>query len=695
MRRPEWWRRLISKAGADVGPGREDSEAGRSGRMSGACAALVTVLAGLLAFGASPALAAESGPQWTVTAVSNPTNFPLGDHSGDNVYKVTVTNTGGTPSDGSVITVTDTMPEGLTLAPAGASGVDQISGNALSCVGLTCTYSGSVVADDFLTITIPVDIAGNTSAETNTVTVSGGGAAPTSVSTPTTISSIPAGFGIAPGSATTVLSSAQAGGHADLTTSIAFNTVTEDGVLAGAPKNTTDNLPPGFAGDLVDTPSCPVAAFSKITFFQPQSCPLSTQVGTVALGVRKGQPPEETFTVPLDNLAPGPGQTAKLGFVADIFGVQGEVSVRPGDYGLETTFQNTPEAQAELDRVSLTVWGVPGDPSHDAMRGLVCNGAGNCESCNSTSCTFPATSQSSNTTVVPFLTNPTECTGAPLTATFSANSWEQPEQTPVSASMSFGPLSGCDRLEMNPSLTIQPTTARAYAPTGLDLGMTIPQTYSDPEGLATSTLKRAVVTLPEGITVNPSAGAGLGACTEAQYREEAAQFVPGDGCPNESKLGEVSIVTPALKEPITGSVFLAQPYKNPFNSLLALYIVARLPERGIIIKAAGEIAADPLTGRLVTTFDNLPPLPFSTFTFKFHLGVTSPLVTPPVCGSYTVQAELTPWANPGGFPLTPVIPPFEITTGFDGGPCPSGGAAPFAPQVQAGTLNNRAGAYSC
>jgi hypothetical protein len=133
--------------------------------------------------------------------------------------------------------------------------------------------------------------------------------------------------------------------------------------------------------------------------------------------------------------------------------------------------------------------------------------------------------------------------------------------------------------------------------------------------------------------------------------------------------------------------------RNPFNSLLALYIVARLPDRGIIVKAAGQVTADPFTGQLVTTFDGLPPLPFSTFTFKFHSGATAPLVTPPGCGSYTVQAQLTPWAVPSQL-LAPAIPPFPITSAFDGGACPSGGVPPFAPQVLAGTQNNKAGSYS-
>ena len=48
----------------------------------------------LLCFSAT-ALAAETGPQWTVTGVSAPTNFTPGNASGEDAYRVQVTNTGG------------------------------------------------------------------------------------------------------------------------------------------------------------------------------------------------------------------------------------------------------------------------------------------------------------------------------------------------------------------------------------------------------------------------------------------------------------------------------------------------------------------------------------------------------------------------------------------------------------------------
>ncbi len=675
-------------------------ERNKGNRVVGRCLTLALILAASLLSAAQPAVAAGEGPQWTVSSVSRPTNFAPGDESGEDFYLVTVTNTGATASDGSPITITDELPEGLSLDPRGASGVDEITstrvlpGPQVSCVLAACTYTGVVVPEDVLILKIPVDVAasppascqvpeGAVSCVKNLVRVSGGGAPDAAVETPTAVSSSLARFGISPGGASTALSSTQAGAHPDVTTSIAFNTVNTKGSLAGDFKDTIDELPRGFASDFIDTPSCPAIDFTRVT------CPIGTQVGIVTLNIlTPGKTSSFPTTEPVYNLTPDPGDVAKIGFtVPGISSFAGSFTLRPGDYGANVTFPNGYEGVAEVDSVSLTVWGVPADPVHDPWRLVPGQGYRTLQG------------SPSDAPRVPFVTNPTLCGSAPLAAVFTVNSWEQPENY-VSARMPFGPVVGCDRLGMEPVMTVESTTNRANSPTGLDLGLDIPQTYENAYGLATANLDRAVVTLPRGMTVNPSAGAGLQGCSEAQYAEEAdPQLGETGGCPNESKLGTVHIQTPAVKEAATGSVYLAQPYANPLRtsahptgSLLALYIVARIPQRGIVVRAAGEVQADPITGQLVTSFAELPPLPFSTFTFKFDSGLTAPLVTPPGCGSYTAQAELTPWSTPSQI-LMPIIPSFPITAAFDGGACPAG-APPLKPQIVSGTEDNAGGAYS-
>jgi hypothetical protein len=167
---------------------------------------------------------------------------------------------------------------------------------------------------------------------------------------------------------------------------------------------------------------------------------------------------------------------------------------------------------------------------------------------------------------------------------------------------------------------------------------------------------------------------------------------PGAGCPNDSKLGTVEIETPLLTQKIHGSIFIAQPHENPFNSLVALYIVAKNPETGVLIKLAGKVEPDPVTGQLTTVFENNPQLAFDHFNFHFREGQQAPLISPPVCGTYNTLARLTPWSEPTAS-LTDTSP-FSITKGYDGGACPTGGVPPFSPRIESGMLNNNAGAFS-
>ncbi len=666
-------------------------------------AAVVLVI---VAFAPASALAVTGGPQWTVTATSAPTNLVPGDERGDQFFDVVVTNTGGESSDGEPVTVADVLPEGVTLDHTGAEGfelrngkdgrVDE-GGTRMSCVGVSCTFSGVVGTQGTLLVKIPLDVElSSEQMVANVVHVSGGGALDAFVSVPTLISSKEAPFGIAPGSATVSLSDNQAGAHADLTSTIGFNTVNGEGKVSGDQKETSVELPPGFGGDLVDQPTCPISKFSN------EECAIDTQVG-VATVFFPGGLGREVDTEPVYDLAVEPGDVAKLGFAIKTVHVQADVTVLPGTYQLKTTFHNI-EALDSQDLVSVTIWGVPSAAAHDRWRWnpIAGNNAGG-------EFDVPSTDA-----LVPFLASPTSCTGEPSQATFASVPWQkqEPEVGPAYAYPLLAPLSDCGALGLLSTFTAVPTTTSAYAATGLSVELGVHQTNEDPEALAASALKKAVVTLPEGMTVNPSAGAGLGACTRTEYEAEELEESASRGCPVESKLGTVHIKTPALNEEGAGSVYLATPYSNPFSepghpegSLLALYVVARFPARGVVVKVAGKVSADPITGRLVTTFEGvpsldgepslegLPPVPFSLFTFQFRQGETSPLVTPPACGSYDVTAALTPWSEPAQT-LLDTSSAFVISSSFDGGPCPPGGVPAFAPGLVAGTASPSAGSYS-
>ena len=250
------------------------------------------------------------------------------------------------------------------------------------------------------------------------------------------------------------------------------------------------------------------------------------------------------------------------------------------------------------------------------------------------------------------------------------------------------------RVPFAPEVAAQPSSHSADSSTGLTFDLALPnQGLLIPEGISETEPEKTEVTLPQGMIVNPSAANGLSVCTPAQYTAATAESGPGQGCPESSKVGTLIAKTPLLEEAIEGSVYLAAPHDNPFNSLLALYIVAKAPERGVLIKQAGEVQADPSTGQLTTTFAGLPPLPYSSFEFGLREGPRAPLITPATCGTYTTQVKLYPFSNPS----TPIErgASFAIDSGANGGACaPSEAQLPNSPRLQAGTVTPLAGAFS-
>ncbi len=562
----------------------------------------------------------------------------------------------------------------------------------------TCTFSAVVIPDETLEITVPVDVSSGAQAFSplvNTVRVSGGGAPSASQSEPTTISEQTAGFGIPPGAATTAFSSLQAGAHPDITNTYGFSTVNTGGVLAANAKDVTYRLPSGFASNFADTPQCTQAQYLA------EFCPVDTQVGVTTvflepdeLGIRGEY---EHYLEPVYNLVPETGQLATIAFsIGGNFFVEGQVSLRPfgergaaGEplepYGADVSFHNI---DADIQTVvggSLTVWGIPADPVHNAMRlkpDPVTHGYG----------VFGEPDE--GVAPVPYFTNPTSCAG-PLHSEFQVDSWEEPGHY-VTAQMDYGPLVGCDRLTFEPQLEVQPSASSAESPTGLSVNLEVPQHEQDAYGVVAPHLYEAKVVLPAGMTVNPSAGAGLQACSEAefQYESEVLHPEPGRGCPRESKLGTARAKSPGVpnNEEATGSLYLATPYENKFGTLLAIDLVLRIPDRGVVVTAPGKVELDPVTGQLTTTFQENPQLPVSDFVFSFHQGATSPLVTPPTCGAYTTHATFNPWSEP--LQEHTLLAKFTISSGVEGGACPSGGVPPFKPLVTAGTENPNAGAYS-
>ena len=476
----------------------------------------------------------------------------------------------------------------------------------------------------------------------------------------------------------------QAGAHPfAITTDIQFADKKNDKgetVPDGSPKDIIASLPPGLVGDRGAVPFCKNEDFLFVDDKNEASkCPEETVVGV--LRVRTPGETEGGDLGPAFNLAPPPGAAAKIGFILAHVPVALLVKVNPAyPHNLIASVQNTSDVEP-LGGTSLTIWGDPSDEAHDEERGKCLLFGG--------SCPVPDTDRA-------FLTLPRSCEG-PLPTTYAASSWEEPQSFLPGASATALETTGCEQLEFEAKISAQPSTPNAESASGLAFDLDIEDPgLTDPAALANSDIKRAVVQMPVGMTLNPSAAVGLQSCSPAQLDNETLTSEPGEGCPEAAKVGTVEVETKLLEgEVIKGEVFVASQNDNPFATTFAIYMVIRDKGLGLLVKLAGRVEADPATGQLTTTFgeagQEIPQFPVSHLRFRFREGPRGPLVTPPTCGDHTATATFTPWANPGS-PLT-VPAAFAVEKGTGGGPCPSG-TPPFAPFLSAGSTDNSARAYS-
>ncbi len=459
----------------------------------------------------------------------------------------------------------------------------------------------------------------------------------------------------------------QAGAHADLTTSFAFAR-DEGGGVGEFLRNGEVVLPIGFAGYPAAVKTCTP---SQLQF---EECPVDAQIGILEAAVRFSPSFIETDTFPVYNMVPPPNKTAVFGFVDGAI-VSGDIIASVGaDYRVHARFTNV-ITLFELLRQSLTVWGVPADSVHDAERGQkfhcvqINGGAKKCEDGGI----------AANENPVPFLVNPTQCTSEPLTAELrGVESWGG-ERVPT-APASIGPFTGCESLKFAPTIAVQPEQTQTTTPTGYAVDLNVPQTEGA-EGLATADLQDAVITMPSGVVLSPSAANGLVACSEAQIGLGSESPVE---CPNASKVGEVSLITPALTGELKGALYLGGEPSGPITKPpFTVYLT--LAGHGVLVKIKGSVSPNPVTGQLTTTFEKNPELPFSELKVQLNGGSRSTVANPSACGEYSAESELTPWTAPFEAAAMPSSFPFEIT-----------GCQPsrFAPTVAAGTTSNQAGGYS-
>jgi hypothetical protein len=682
---------------------------------------------------ASSASWADSpGALYDVKATWGDTNLPPG---GEGRFLIQVRNIGDLDGAGPLV-ITDSFPAALTITnidwsytendkkvdlvaegacPAEDGHAEPVSSGTheLECElsakqvaalakapGLTGTPTG-YLPPLFVDVQIAADAAGTA---VNIAAVSGGGSAQVARDIDEVLfSATPAPFGVVPGSFSEGAFDAaypfgspvrQAGAHPfELRLSFDLNAGTPraGGEIrsSGLIRTARISLPPGLIANPEALPRCSAVDFAG------NVCPSDTQVGYLNISTSESARTPFLSRLPLYNVVPPTGELGDFAFnyIGLIMGhVYPKLDPTRG-YATEARISYI-SSMTSLRGAEVTLWGVPGDPAHDKFRAY----PGAYEFFNRL---FGAPFDS--TSIHPLLTNPMDCDAPRDPAAISADSYEHPgEFTEIQAADLPAQVEGCGdpRVRFDPEVRLRPDGAEAGAPNGLGIEIHLPQRDDEvaeatqlytqngsASAIATPPLRHAVIALPAGMTISPSAAQGLGACGESQIGLLATAPISFDAsapsCPESSRIGSVTATTPILPQPLGGSIYLAAQDENPFNTLLAVYVVLEDPSRGILIKMPARLDLDPDGGRVTVTLDDLPQLPMADLSLHFKSGPRAPLLAPQDCGLYAAAYAFTSWADP-----TPVRGTADFPV--DGG-CAH---TDFHPGFSAGTASSAAGAAS-
>ncbi len=525
----------------------------------------------------------------------------------------------------------------------------------------------------------------------------------------------------------------QAGGHPwGLTTTGEF--ATEMGPK-GIPvpvhdvKDLITDLPPGLLGDPMAVPRCPLAQVTG----GGALCPADTQIGYYR--VQDFGYPKETLA-PIVNVTPEAGQSAE-------FALENRTPlavplltahlIRTSEGGVEHysfAIVSKEVPQVALSKFELTFWGVPADPSHDAMRGRVCAkfeaGPVQCE----------GGGESAGVSQVPFLSMPTNCTAGPESTTIRTDSWQEPGTVEggghyssqyTQESFPFSAVTGCELLafKAGTGVGLEPENQLADEPVGLGVSLKVP--LNEEPGTNTAPLLRATrVTLPEGMSISSGVVDGIQACNATgpeginitgpeseQVGEDGELHLAPGHCPDASTVGTAEAITPYLPVPVKGHVYLARPGcgnaalgqapcttqdaldGNLYRLYLELGGTGELANTGIEFKVPLETQANPATGQLTTNASELVQAPYNEVRIHLNGGPRAPIANPPQCGPAVTNADLSPWSAPGTTPegaLVTGTPDSLSSSSFEVQGCPN--PKPFSPGFVAGTVTPQAGQFS-
>ncbi len=308
-----------------------------------------------------------------------------------------------------------------------------------------------------------------------------------------------------------------------------------------------------------------------------------------------------------------------------------------------------------------------------------------------------------------FITTPSTCLGEAFTESGSvystyllASSYEEEEQSGYSFPASAAPPlespippgtspKECETIPYEPTIAVDPGSEATNSPAGAAVTVGVPHVLGGAEQDSSDT-KTAQVALPVGMGINPSAANGLQTCSDAQFGKGTRNPV---ACPPESRIGTVTIESPPLPEGnLEGPVFVGEQLsRDPTSGReYRIFVDAESARYGVSVRLVGAVSADPVTGRLTTTFDETPQLPFTSFELSFDPGARAVLSSPPTCGPNRTETVMTPWS--GNAAASPADE-FELSQSPAGGACAKTMAArPFAPGFGLAPKSTTAGAFS-
>ena len=465
----------------------------------------------------------------------------------------------------------------------------------------------------------------------------------------------------------------QAGAHPNVTASFQLESPGHPEIA----RNVQVNLPVGVFGNPGAITKC------QSTNFALNECAPATQAGLVT--VFADYEGTENFllgTAPVYNTRPeGEDETARLGFVAPTVNVPIVIplTVRSAtDYGVRMNIAGIPQS-IPFYAASLEAWGFPADSFDDEHRFPIGSPGAppGCPGLASTGCIATPYPKAA-TFVRPYINNPSVCTGQPLPVSLRVKHLEI-RTDPSEAEAEYPATTGCETEVFRPVLYAGLTTNETDAPSGLNLqlGPAGPRPDHSPSQLRSATV------LPQGLSVNPDAADGQTSCSDADANFGNEQ---PSHCPDSSKIGTVEVITPALKGPLEGGLYIGEP--QPGNQYRLFMVFDGF---GVHAKLAPKIVPDPQTGQLTITLVDLPQVPFEQFNLHLFASDRGLIATPTRCGVYPVEGEFTPW-NDQAAPQT-AIPNISLSSGPNGTQCP-GLERPFHPRLVAGTTTPVAGAFS-